>query len=148
MMRVFAAMVAVAAPAMGVPVTPAGQVSFEQTLSLGTGMSDFSGVEGALSALVAQASGTDAAATVSASAGRRLQAGGTTLSITYVVSCGDSCAAVAAVRPVCSSFTLSLARTHPSPPAAGPTGTAAGVRGVWVLFASTSIRRRASLPPP
>ena len=101
MLRMYAAAMAAAlvGPAFAVPVAPG--ISFEHSLVLGSALPQdaYSAVEGELTALMTQTNGLQTTAVVMAgSDSRRLQAGSSsTLTITYVVACGSSCDAVAAV---------------------------------------------------
>ena len=101
MLRMYAAAMAAAlvGPAFAVPVAPG--ISFEHSLVLSSPLSQdaYSALEGQLSTLMTQTNGLQTTAVVMAgSDSRRLQAGSSsTLTITYVVACGSSCDAVAAV---------------------------------------------------
>ena len=93
-----AAAIMLISPALAVPSSPT--LSYEHSLVLSAPLpqTDYAAVEAELSALMTQTTGMAAtAATEVQSASRRLQTG-STLSITYIVTCGSSCDAVSAVR--------------------------------------------------
>ena len=113
MMRVLA-MAAMLSGALAVPTTWS-TVSHEQSIELRSAFPTWAieTVEHELASVIAGATGTRVMATVSQAPGRRLQAG-STLTITYVVSCGDSCDTVSSVRTPLPRDLVGL-RLHPPP---------------------------------
>eukprot|EP01043_Picozoa_sp_COSAG02_P051615 COSAG02_NODE_5456_length_4302_cov_3.254818_3_plen_109_part_00 len=93
-------------PACAVPTAP--ELTFEQSLSLSSPLSQhgYAAVENELSAILTKSNGAQTTATVvTQSANRRLQ-DSTMLSITYIVNCGATCDAVAAVSQNGATLTL------------------------------------------
>ena len=122
MLRMYAAAMAAAlvAPAFAIPA--AAGLSYGHTLALSSPLSSdgYAAVEAELSALMSQSNGVATTVSIATPSGnRRLQGGGSSLTITYVVACGSSCDSVASVRP-----------RRPPPPPAPPDSFALNV-GVY-----------------
>ncbi len=95
----FAAMAAMLSGALAIPAAWT-TVSHVQSLELRSPLprDAITDVETRLESVFAGATGATVTATALQSSGRRLQAGSSSLTITYVIACGSSCDMVTAVR--------------------------------------------------